>query len=317
MLNDFRNDLREKETGIRKPIHKLGTICIGVVETTPVVWNGELYRFEWVRNARWGTTDNIKNRTYGCFHFVNMKDESPTPEFAQGYSFGCCHAEKGTMYVVGTKGNGGNTELGLFTSQDLVNWQDRGVILSFPDTVKLYNTSVCKGRDCYVMAIEIGGTHPAVGRAFTNVFATSRDLIHWEMLDMETYEYTRERYSACPVIRYVDGYYYMIYLESAPCHRWIPYIVRSTDLKNYELGLINPVMMFGDEDKKIMYPERLSEEEKKTIINATNCNNSDIDLCDYNGKTVILYSWGNQLGREFLARAEYDGPMDEFLKSFF
>ena len=51
--------------------------------------------------------------------------------------------------------------------------------------------------------------------------------------------------------------------------------------------------------------------------NAVNCNNSDFDLCDYNGKTIITYSWGNQLGKEFLALAEYHGNSREFLQSFF
>ena len=35
-------------------------------------------------------------------------------------------------------------------------------------------------------------------------------------------------------------------------------------------------------------------------------------MCYYGGKTVITYSWGNQLGKEFLALAEYDGTEEEF-----
>ena len=35
------------------------------------------------------------------------------------------------------------------------------------------------------------------------------------------------------------------------------------------------------------------------------------------GKTVIMYSWGNQHGKEFLAMAEYDGSLQELLESFF
>ena len=109
----------------------------------------------------------------------------------------------------------------------------------------------------------------------------------------------------------------MIYLESAPCHRWIPYIVRSDDLKAYEVGLVNPIMYPSDEDKQIIAPERLSAKDIDRIENAVNTNNSDIDLCEFGGKTVIVYSWGNQLGHEFLALDEYDGSEEEFLKSFF
>jgi hypothetical protein len=43
----------------------------------------------------------------------------------------------------------------------------------------------------------------------------------------------------------------------------------------------------------------------------------DVDLCEFNGKTVIYYSWGTQSGNEFLAQADYDGPMAEFFKRHF
>jgi hypothetical protein len=137
------------------------------------------------------------------------------------------------------------------------------------------------------------------------------------MLDTMDYSYCRDRYTACPCLRYVDGYYYIICLESAPFHRWIPYIARSRDLKEYELGVINPVMWFDNEDKKVICPERFTAEELDYIAHAVNCNNSDFDMCEYRGKTVITYSWGNQYGKEFLALAEYDGTQEEFLKSFF
>ena len=109
----------------------------------------------------------------------------------------------------------------------------------------------------------------------------------------------------------------MIYLESAPCHRWLPYIVRSRDLRTFELGITNPITAADDLDKQIYRPEFFSAEQLDYIEHAVNCNNSDFDLCDHNGKTVITYSWGNQLGKEFLALAEYDGTEEEFLKSFF
>ena len=35
-------------------------------------------------------------------------------------------------------------------------------------------------------------------------------------------------------------------------------------------------------------------------------NNSDVDFCEFRGKTIITYSWGNQQGTEFLAEAVYD-----------
>ena len=93
--------------------------------------------------------------------------------------------------------------------------------------------------------------------------------------------------------------------------------MRTKDLEEWEIGEINPFITPDDDDKKLIYPDRLTEAEKNYIANAFDCNNSDIDFCDYNGKTIITYSWGNQFGKEFLAMAEYDGSLQELLESHF
>jgi hypothetical protein len=214
------------------------------------------------------------------------------------------------------RGSGGGQVLDCFVSENLKDWECK-TILTFPEDIYLYNTSVCKGDGKYMLAIEIGGDNPAVGVKFTNLFAESEDLLNWTLLDMMEYSYSRDRYTACPCIRYVNGYYYMIYLESAPCHRWIPYIVRSRDLRTFELGAKNPIMWPDDDDKIVIHPERFTDEELQYIENSVDCNNSDIDMCEVNGKTLITYSWGNQLGKEFLSLAEFDSSEEEFLKSFF
>lgn len=319
MLLDYFDALKNTMMPPRKVLQKKGTLSIGVVETTPVVWKGELLRFEWVRNFDWGNEKGSQMGNYrdvGCYHFVNMKTEEPTPEFAFNHSFGCCYEEDGIMYVHGVEGSGGGQVINTFWSDDLVNWHQQTALV-FPEDIPLYNTSVCKGPDGYVMAIEIGGNNPVAGKPFTCVFAKSADLLHWELLPMEEYVYDLDRYTACPTIRYTEGYYYIIYLEHAPCYRFIPYIVRTKDLKEFELGVRNPIMFYDDQDKQIIYPEKFSEEEIAYITNAVDSNNSDVDLCEYEGKTVILYSWGNQSGNEFLGMAEYDGSMTEFLQSFF
>ncbi len=315
MLKDYIEPLQNGRIPARKTLRKLGTVKINVVESTPVVWDGRLLRFEWVRNSGWGAEGGV-TREVGCYHFVDMADERSLGEFAEDHSFGCCYAEDGKMYVHGTRGPGAGNILDTFVSSDLVNWEQHTAI-EFPEDIQLFNTSVCKGDGKYVMAIEIAGDNPAVGKFFTMVFAESPDLVNWTLLDMMEYSYTRDRYSACPCLRYFDGYYYMIYLEGAPCFRWIPYIVRTRDFKEFELGMTNPVMWPDKDDKKVIRPERFTAEELDYIEHAADNNNSDFDMCYYNGKTVITYSWGNQLGKEFLALAEYDGTEEEFCKSFF
>ncbi len=314
-LKSFGGSLMKGRIPRRKRLKKIGTIKINTVETTPVVWKNRLLRFEWLRNKNWGADGGVE-RNVGCYHFVDMENEESIHEFAYDHSFGCCYTENEKMYVFGVRGNGGGNLLDIFYSSDLEHWELADTLV-FSENISLYNTSVCKGDGKYIMAIEIGGEHEAVGVPFTGVFAESTDLLHWSLLDMMKYSYSRNRYTACPCIRYFNGFYYIIYLESAPCHRWIPYIVRSKDLKEFELGITNPIMWPDDDDKKLMYPDKFTEQELDYIENAVNCNNSDFDMCYYDGKTVITYSWGNQLGKEFLALAEYDGTNEEFVESFF
>jgi len=66
-------------------------------------------------------------------------------------------------------------------------------------------------------------------------------------------------------------------------------------------------------------PQRkdLNKELRNQIIKAENINNSDIDFCEFNGRLIINYSWGNQHGKEFLAEAVYEGTLKQFLKGWF
>lgn len=315
VLKSYKDTLKTAAVPVRKTLKKLGTVKISAVEATPVVWEGRLLRFEWSRNSTWGKPGGVERQT-GCYYFIDMETEEIVSEFAEGHAFGCCYTENGRMYVHGVAGNGGGNVINTFVSSDLKHWE-QSAALAFSEDVCVYNTSVCKGKDSYVMAIEIGGANEAVGKPFTCVFATSPDLTNWTMLDMMEYSYCRDRYTACPCLRYYDGYYYIICLEQLPFHRWVPYIARGRDLRDFEMGVVNPVMWFDDKDKTVIHPERFTAEQLEYLANAVDCNNSDFDMCDYNGKAVIVYSWGNQYGKEFLALAEYDGTQEEFVKSFF
>ena len=314
MLKDIYADLKNGKMPLKKRLKKLGTVEIGTVESTPIVWNGRLLIFESFRGTRHALMENPAY-TVSDYRFLDIESGEETPHFAPDHIFGCCYAENGKMYVHGRR-EGGQI-LDTYVSEDLIHWE-QSVALEFPEDMQVFNTSVCKGPDCYIMAIEVGGKHPTVGNPYTIVFAKSDDLIHWEFLPMEDHIYSQDRYTACPVIRYYDGYYYMIYLELMEhCFRLIPFIVRTKDLSEFEMAVDNPVLFYSDEDKQILYPERFTEEQIAFIRNAVNINNSDVDMCEYDGKTVIVYSWGNQMGVEFLALAEYEGTEKEFLESFF
>ena len=61
----------------------------------------------------------------------------------------------------------------------------------------------------------------------------------------------------------------------------------------------------------------LTAEQRRKVAGALDRNNSDVDFCEFRGRTVIYYSWGNQQGTEFLAEAAYDGSLASFLRGFF
>lgn len=291
-----------------KPIiSKLGTIDCDLVEATPIVFNGRLYRFEYVR-------PNYKPNKTGdsYFRFIDVASGEPTQAFAPGYHLGSAHVQGDTVYAYGVK-TWGAPDVRVFWSKDLKTWQSE-TALTTPGW-GIYNNSVCKGRKGYVMAIELGEPQEVVGARFTMRFAVSDDLIHWKVT-AEDQVFSKDRYTACPAIRFVDDQYYMIYLEEEPGPSYVPHIVRSRDLVHWESASVNPVLNFSEDDKKIANP-KLTPEQQKHIAESVDINNSDIDLCEFHGKTVIYYSWGNQQGIEFLAEAQYDGGLAQFLKAFF
>jgi len=288
-------------------IKKLGTIDCDMVETTPVVSHGKLYRFEYVR-------DNYKPNTTGksYFRFIDVASGEATPPFARGYHLGSAFVNGETVYVYGVS-NWGGPHIHVFWSTDLREWKDQ-TAMELPGW-EIFNTSVCKGRGAYVMAFEIGAPKEETGNGFTMRFAVSDDLRAWRLTPKECV-YTKERYSACPALRFLDDLYYMVYLEAYPGPWYAPHIVRSKDLIAWEESPFKPIMKHSDEDKKIANP-KLTEAERKRIAGAVDINNSDSDFCEFQGKTVINYSWGNQTGVEYLAEAVFDGTEAEFLRGFF
>ena len=54
MLINLYEGLKQGKIPLRKTMKKLGTVKISTVETTPVVWEDKLLRFEWVRSSEWG-----------------------------------------------------------------------------------------------------------------------------------------------------------------------------------------------------------------------------------------------------------------------
>jgi hypothetical protein len=288
-------------------VKKLGTVDCDLVETTPIVFHDKLYLFESVR-------DNYKPNATGksYFQFVDVATGERTPPFARGYHLGCAFVNGDDVYVYGVDAWGASS-VHVFWSKDLGVWKDQ-IAMELAGW-RIFNTSVCKGADGFMMAFEIDAPKDEAGTGFTMRFAKSDDLRNWRLTPKECV-YTKDRYSACPSLRFVDGLFYMVYLEAYPGPMYEPCIVRSKDLIKWEESRFKPIMKHSDEDRTVAN-KNFSEQEKNRIVTAGNLNNSDLDFCQFKNKTVIYYSWGNQQGVEHLAKAEYDGSEMDFLKGFF
>jgi hypothetical protein len=289
----------------RLEIKKLGTIDCDLVETTPIVFKNKVYRYEYVRK---GYKQNTTGDSYS--RFIDRESGDATPSFAKGYHLGSAFVDRDSVYVTAVDIWDGEN-IRMFVSADLQNWKSRSV-LHLPD-YGIFNSSLCKADDRYVLMFEIGKPKEEAGQRFTARFASSEDLVNWKLMPKEC-NYSKDRYTAPHALRYLDGYFYNFYLEAFEGYEMR--VVRSTDLIIWEASKYNPVLKASKEDKKIAN-SMLTEDQRTVIFNAENRNNSDIDFCEYKNKLIINYSWGNQRGVEFLAEAEYDGSLEDFLKEFF
>lgn len=289
----------------RPLIEKIGTIDCDMVETTPVVFKDRVYRFEYVRTNYW---DNKTGDSY--FRFVDHQTGKPTTSFAKGFHFGSALVLDNTAYVTAVdKGDG--ERIYIFASHDLENWE-QWLAFELPGW-GMFNTSMIKVKDTFVMMFEVGKPEIEAGERFTAHFATSADLKKWEILSRD-HNYAMDRYTAPHCLRYLDGYYYDFYLEAFQGYE--ARVVRSKDLIHWEASPLNPVLKASAQDKQISN-KNLPDSLNQKITAAENLNNSDIDFCEYRGNLIINYSWGNQMGKEFLGEAVYHGTQEQFLKGWF
>ncbi|MEA5080812.1 MAG: hypothetical protein VB024_04205 [Dysgonamonadaceae bacterium] len=286
-------------------IVKTGTIDADVCETTPVVFKNRVYRFEYVRTRYW---NNDTGDSY--FRFVDHETGEVSPSFAKGFHLGSAYVYKNTVYVTAVD-NWDGEKVYMFTSRDLKKW-DCKLAFELPG-YGIFNTSLTKAENNFVLMFEIGRPADVAGMAFTALFATSTDLKNWNILPTDR-NYAKDRYTAPHCLRYLDGWFYNFYLEAHNGYEMR--VVRSKDLIQWESSPYNPVLKASKEDKKIANIN-LSNKIRERINLAEDINNSDVDFCEYKGKLIFNYSWGNQRGEEFLAGAYYDGTMEKFLKGWF
>jgi predicted GH43/DUF377 family glycosyl hydrolase len=255
-------------------------------ELSGVVWKGRLCHMACVRPATGGSRED---------YYLELTDAETGEElarFAEGYSLASAHIENDTFYVFASRFDENNwNDVTMFKSSDLKNWEKKIVIEQ--DKEHIFNSSVCKGPNGYAMAYE---SNDPKYPAFTIKFAVSDDLANWTKIPDAIFG--TNRYTACPCMRYVNGYYYVLYLENrSPRHYYETYITRSRDLKKWEISSANPVLRPIEIDDSI--------------------NASDPEIVEFDGKTYIYYSVGDQLTWMNIKRLIYPGSLESFCEMWY
>lgn len=289
-------------------IKKLG-ICSPNNEMTPFVWEGKLMRME---------LHDPSDGLGGTEHYAVIRDCATgkiLSRFGEEGYFHCAYVEDGTCYVSAVDRKNKDT-IWMYETKDLIHWEKR-VLFQRPGW-NYFNTCITKGPDGYVIILEANEPAELVGEPFTLFFATSPDLVNWTFMSPE-HCISRERYNGGPWLRYSEGWYYVISVTLLPCRRFTNYIFRTKDFLDWEVGFYNPILMPSEEDH-ILSPNAHDISDKLLEWSKTNfnINNSDIDMCDWNGQVYINYLVSNQLGSGgYMCEAVAEGSVAEFLKSYF
>lgn len=255
------------------------------MEATPIIWENEL---------RYVVFDRHNNR-------VEIINDHETIVAYQGQlnediGLGSAIMVGSKLYIFITKNWTNTTHThGIFqiTSEDLVTFSSPLLVIPASSEGVYFNTSVTRRPgNKFVMAIEQCRPNKV---CFNVKFMTSKltsDLTVWEPVGGI---FKENEYTACPTIRYIDGYYYVFYLRLVG--HFATYVSRSQDLINWEHSEQVVLSSLGAEGE--------------------GSNNSDMDLIELDGQVVINYAIGDQLTWAGVKEAIYDGPMDEFVLEFF
>ncbi len=273
------------QPGGKPSLIKENRILSEVCEATPIVWKDRIVLVECIRPAS-GTKPED--------HHLTLKDVETGRElarFGQGYSLASAMVHGDRIHVFAARlDNKTWNDVTHFDSADLERWDQNVAIRQ--ENEHLFNSSVCRTPDGFVMAYE---TDDPRYTPFTIKFARSDNLRDWKKLPDAIFG--KGHYTACPCIRYIDGWYYLMYTEHRT-PRWFfeTWLARSKNLKDWEMSPSNPLISPGPGE---------------------DIDTSDPDMVEYRGRTWLYYSIGDQRTWMKLKRAVYPGSLVDFFESRF
>lgn len=257
------------------------------MENTPILFGSRLLL---VANYRPGGADAKGRDAY--LYIDDLVTGEEVARFGNGHSFVSAFVRGDELNVFALEFSDfgrmmNSSGIDRLATTDLKTWKTEKAIVA-DHNEHLFNSSVCCDDQGFLMAYE--SDKPL---SFCFKFARSHDLATWTKIPGLAFTGVNREYAACPVIRYVKPFYYVIYLH-APMeghNGWTSFLARSENLQEWEWSPFNPIL------------EAAASE---------GINNSDVDLLEYGGKTYLYYATGDQATWGTVRIALYDGSLANF-----
>lgn len=292
----------------KNPIQKQGRLGSPLVETSPFVFNDKLYLLE--NNQRFWDVPSAKPGDYFHEDEVRIRDVASDEIVSvplKNHGFGTVLTWNGRVYVfAGSYGKGKPwrqmTEITMTSSKDLRKWTKPKTVLRASGNEYFFNTAVCKAKDKFILLYE---TNDDRWKPFTFRYVESTDLENWK--EIPDAVYGKEKYVGGPALYFEGGWYYTLYLESLK-KGYETRITRSKDLIHWEDAPADrPFITFDTAHKNI------------PLINPaiSESNASDVELCYFNGQTILYFTGSDQTTAGDLQWATYGGTPRQLFEHFF
>jgi alpha-L-fucosidase len=195
----------------------------------------------------------------------------------------------------------------MIASDDLVTWTKPQVVLEAEGDERLFNYAVCRARGRFFMLYETDDRRWPP--PFTLRFCESDDLVHWRKMGTECI-YGTGKYTGGPALYYDSelDWFYCLYLDAMAGQGYETRIARSHDFVCWEEAPPGrPVVTF--DPRREIDPARWP--------GVKECSASDVELCEFQGKTHVYWINGNQQGPVRAYQTVFDGSAVSLLRKFF
>ena len=275
--------------------------------------------------CRLRTTDDPSYTTYAMDN-VSTTQDSLTRRRRVG-------AASGTGVVAGS--------VSCFSTKDpttATGWKTSTEIVHMPPGYTVFNTDVHAVSDdpltpdrTFIMALETNRLHGR-GTSWLTIFAETNASTAdrgWRLIDPLAHHVTLERMTACPAVRWYDGWYYVLTTTSSAQGGICPHaghasykgptlcviVYRSRTLESTDWVLGNggkPLLSPGEDDRRVVSHFSPTAAEHAAIFDANvsapqvdgNINDSDFDFCDTPGGVLGVYAGiSNQQSNPYFGEA--------------